>query len=73
MTDELFKEDRCLFQSKVEDEVFYLINPKADFELIEISGKIFGKALFEGIPIQARLSNLLLKELLDLDLELDDL
>ena len=49
------------------------MNPDAPLEIMNFTGKIIGKAVFEGIPISAKFSRLFMKEMTDQDLVLEDL
>lgn len=55
------------------EESFYTIHPECSFEMCHFAGQIFGKATFEGIPIDCRLSRLLLMKVLAVEPEFDDL
>ena len=56
-----------------DNDIFYTIHPEASFEMLHFAGQIFGKAVFEGIPIDCLLSKLLVMKILGLDPTLADL
>ncbi len=74
LIDELFDQDKEFFVMKMNgDEPFYEPHPQALAQIMEFTGQIIGKALLEGIPISAKLSWLMLREMLDNEPTLDDL
>ena len=74
LIDELFDQDKEFFVMKMNgDEPFYEPHPQALAQIMEFTGQIIGKALLEGIPISAKFSWLMLREMLDNEPTLDDL
>ena len=55
------------------EESFYTIHPDCSFEMSHFAGQIFGKATFEGVPIDWRLSRFLIMKLLMIDPTFEDL
>ena len=64
LIEQLFAEEKGIFEQKVNEEIVYTFHPQADPELCFFAGLIVGKALEEGVPISAKLNRLLLKELI---------
>ena len=56
-----------------ENEPVYMIKPDAPCEILNFAGQIIGKAMFEGLPISAKLNWLLLWELMYSEPILEDL
>ena len=74
MVDHMFKQEAGIFEAKEnEGEIFYCIRPDAPIDLVQMAGKVIGKALFEQIPISVKINPLLLREICHQDLELEDL
>lgn len=73
ITENLLKPEAKNFELiKSNEDYFYTIHPEATFEMMHFAGQIFGKAVFEGIPIDWKLSRLLVMRILSLDPSLDD-
>lgn len=52
ITENLLKPEAKNFELiKSNEDYFYTIHPEATFEMMHFAGQIFGKAVFEGIPI----------------------
>jgi hypothetical protein len=74
ISEELLKPEAKNFELiQADDEIFYTIHPEAEFEKMHFAGQIFGKAIFEGVPIDCRLSRLLLCKLLAIDPSFEEL
>ena len=74
LIDELFDQDKEFFVMKMNgDEPFYEPHGDALAQIMEFTGQILGKALLEGLPISAKLSRLMLWEMLEDEPTLDDL
>jgi hypothetical protein len=72
---ELFSAEKGLFVKANTEEFCYKINPSLEISeqslnLMKLVGKIFGKAVFERIPINAYLDITLLKHILNKTIEL---
>lgn len=74
LIDKLFAEGQGLFEIKQNDnEQFYIPSKNAPIDMMAFTGQILGKALFEGIPISAKISSLFLKQLTEESPTLEDL
>ena len=74
LIDSLFSQELGHFELNCEtEEPFYTLSPDASPEIMLFAGKIIGKALYEGIPISARLNPLLMKEIAGEDLTIEDM
>lgn len=74
MTEQLLKPEAKNFEAITNGEdTFYTIHPEATFEMLHFSGQIFAKAIFEGVPIDCRLSRLLLLKLLAIEPDFEQL
>ncbi len=67
-----------LFVKAETQEMIYKINPKIEdtkenLDLYKLLGKVIGKALFEKMTIPVQLDRLLLKQIVNENLELEDL
>lgn len=52
ITEQLLKPEAKNFEMLQNgEEIFYTIHPEATFEMLHFAGQIFGKAIFEGVPI----------------------
>lgn len=59
--------------SNCNSELFYSFNPSAPLKICKLLGQIVGKAIFESIPIDPKLSSFVLKCMLSQEFELSDL
>jgi hypothetical protein len=65
VTEELFKPESKVFEVvNNNQDTFYTIHLDATFEMWHFAGLIFGKAIFESVPLDGRLSKLLLMRML---------
>jgi E3 ubiquitin-protein ligase HUWE1 len=74
---ELFSSSLGLFKKADTDEMSYSISPYSDqmiktLDMYKFCGKIFGKAIFESIPVHAHLDKCLLKHILSKPITLED-
>lgn len=71
---QLFSEDMQLFQRTKTPEVSYVISPYGSQpELYYFTGRILAKAIFENIPVHCPLCITVLKHLLDLEVNFEDI
>jgi hypothetical protein len=74
VTAEIFKPESKVFELVNNNEdIFYTIHPQATFEMWHFAGQIFGKATFESVPLDGRLSKLLLLRMLAVEPSFEDL
>jgi len=75
---ELFSATSGLFKKADTDEMTYSISPYSEnnqktMEMYKFCGKIFGKAIFESIPVYAPLDRCLLKHIISKPITLEDI
>jgi len=73
ISEELLKPEEKNFELvQNEDDVFYTIHPESTFDSLHFAGQIFGKAIFEGVSIDCKLSRLLLHKMLGIEADLEE-
>ncbi|CAI2365104.1 unnamed protein product [Moneuplotes crassus] len=74
VTIEILKPEAKIFEMvNNSEDTFYTIHPEATYGMCHFAGQFLGKAIFEGAPLDGRLSKLLLMKMLLKEPKLEDL